>query len=104
MPPRDWLRYARLCLALRHAGLKYPNDKPLGHARAVFRAAGLTLVQDDERGFACRIADEDVADRLLASLYLPKVATERMDAARSVVRRWSGTDVTTPIRRLVAVA
>ena len=104
MPPGDWLRYARLCAALRHAGLSYPNERPLADARTVFAAAGLALAEDEERGFACRIADADVADQLLASLYLPAVDADRMEAGRRVVRRWIGRDVTTPIRRLVAVA
>lgn len=104
MPPRDWLRYARLCVALRHPGLSYPNDHALAHARTAFRSAGLTLVQDDERPFKTRIASQDVADRFLASLYLPDVAPARMDAGRGVTRRWVGTRLTTPIRRLVAVA
>lgn len=104
MPPRDWLRYARLCLALRHRGLSYRNDRPLASAAAAFTAAGLTLSQDDERAFACRISDVGIADQLLASLYLPDVSPARLEAGRKVVRRWTGTDLTTPIRRLVAVA
>lgn len=104
MPPRDWLRYARLCIALRHPGLSYPNDRALADAPTAFRSAGLTLLHDDQRAFACGVADEEVADQLLASLYLPDVAPARMEAGRTVVRRWTGTDVTTPIRRLVAVA
>lgn len=104
MPARDWLRYARLCLALRHAGLSYPNDRALADAPAAFLSAGLTLVEDDQRRFACRIAEPRVADQLLASLYLPDVAPDRMAAGRTVVRRWTGTELATPIRRLVAVA
>lgn len=102
MPPLDWLRYARLCLALRHPGLSYPNDGALSQAEGVFREAGLSLIKDEERRFACHVADDDVADQLLASLYLPDVAEDRLSAGRRVVRRWTGTTVTTPIRRLVA--
>jgi len=102
MPPADWLRYARLFLALRQAGLSYPNDASLAHPEAVFQAAGLRLTEDDRRAFVCHIAHEHVADRLLASMYLPGVAAERMTAGRKVVRRWTDRSVTTPIRRLVA--
>jgi len=103
MPRGDWLRYAWLCVALRHPGLSYPNDRPLADAQVPFQSAGLTLIEDQERAFACRIGDSDVAEQLLASLYLPDVADERMAAGRRVMRRWIGTDLTTPIRRLVAV-
>lgn len=89
---------------MRHPGLSYPNDVPLADARGAFAAADLALVQDEERAFACRIAKPDVAHQLLASLYVPDLAPERMEAGRKVVRRWVGSDVTTPIRRLVAVA
>jgi SAM-dependent methyltransferase len=102
MPPGDWLRYARLCLALRHPGLSYPSSRSLADAAAAFESAGLTLQEDDERAFACRIADSDVADQLLASLYLPDVAEDRMRSGRKVVRKWIGTDLTTPMRRFVA--
>lgn len=102
MPPSDWLRYARLCVALRHPGLSYPNDGPLADAATAFQVAGLTLAEDEQRAFACRIADSDVADQLLASLYLPDVADERMEAGRRVVRTWTGTNLATPIRRFIA--
>jgi SAM-dependent methyltransferase len=102
MPYRDWLRYARLCLALRHRGLRYPNDDELAHAPAAFAAAGMTLEQDEARAFRCELADVHVAEQLLASLYLPDVSPERMAAGKRVVHRWVGSTLTTPIRRLVA--
>lgn len=103
MPPGDWLRYARLCVALRHSGLSYPNDRALANAQISFQAAGLTLVKNEDRPFACRIGDAEVADQLLTSLYLPDVAEHRLVAGRAVIRRWIGTDLTVPIRRFVAV-
>ncbi len=102
LPRRDWLRYARLCLALRHPGLSYPNDSLLQDAGAAFRAAGLTLAQDEERAFVCQLESEELADQLLASLYLPDVSLDRLAAGHRVVRRWVGTGITTPIRRFVA--
>lgn len=102
MPAGDWLRYARLCVALRHPGLSYPNDRSLADADTAFRAAGLTLHTDEERAFMCDVPDEDVGDQLLASLYLPDVAPDRFAAGRKVVRRWVGTEIATPIRLLVA--
>lgn len=62
MPQADWLRYARLCLALRHPGLTYPNDKALGDAEGAFAAAGLTLLDDQACAFACDIADDNIAE------------------------------------------
>lgn len=101
---RDWLRYARLCLALRHRGLSYPNDRQLKAAGAAFSAAGLTLASDEKRSFQCDIADEHIAEQLLASLYLPEVLPLRLSAGRRVVTGWVGSSVATPIRRLVAHA
>jgi len=102
LPPWDWLRYARLCLALRHWGLAYPNDQALADARVVYAAAGLTLVSDEGRPCACDLRTGDVADRLLDSLYLPDVDPARMGAGRKVARRWVGTTIAIPIRRMVA--
>ena len=57
MPAVDWLRYARLCLSLRHAGLRYPNDAALQSASERFAAAGLQLDEDERVRFGCDIAD-----------------------------------------------
>lgn len=102
MPRTHWLRYARLCLALRHPRLRYPGDADLRDAAGAFAAAGLRLEQDDARPFNCDIPDARVAEQLLASLYLPDVAPARLQAGRRVVLSWVGTRLTTPIRRLVA--
>lgn len=102
MPARDWLRYARLCIALRHPGLRYPNDAALADPQALFATAGLRLDRDEQRAFACELADTERARRLLASLYLPDVADERMEHGRAVVDRWVGSSITTPVRLLVA--
>lgn len=101
MPRADWLRYARLCLALRHVGLTYPNDRELADPTAAFAAAGMCLQHDESRSFACDVVDRNVAEQLLASLYLPDVAPERMESGRRVVHRWVGSAVSTPIRRLI---
>jgi hypothetical protein len=60
------------------------------------------LAHDEIRAFQCHLRNERTADQLLASLYLPDVAPERLGAGRRVVHRWAGTRLTTPIRRLVA--
>lgn len=102
LPAGDWWRYARLCLALRHAGLRYPNDPALRAPAGLLAAAGLTLESDDVLAFACRIDSPAVADDLLASLYLPQVGPRRLRAGRRVVRSWAGTSITVPVRRLLA--
>lgn len=104
MPVRDWLRYARLCVALRHPGLHYPNDDELAEPHALFTAAGLRLSHDEQRAFVCDLADAHRARQLLASLYLPDVADGHMEHGRAVVDRWVGSTITTPIRLLVASA
>lgn len=104
MPTRDWLRYARLCVALRHPGLRYPNDEALAEAQALYAAASLRLDHDEQRAFVCELADTNRAHQLLASLYLPDVADDRISHGRAVVDRWVGTKITTPIRLLVATA
>ena len=101
MPTGDWLRYARLCVAMRHPGLSYPNDKLLRDARGEFRSAGLSLRQDVAGSFACDLVNTRRAEQLLASLYLPDVRSDRLEAGRKVVRRWAGSSITTPIRLLV---
>lgn len=102
MPRGDWLRYARLCLALRHPGLTYPNDRALADAHGPLARANLTLLDDQARAFVCDVADGDIADDLFGSMYLPTVPARRLAAGRQVVQRWVGSTVATPIRRLVA--
>ena len=102
LPARDWLRYARLCLALRHPGLHYPNDRLLRAPADLLDAHGLDLVVDELDGFACPLQDGTAADALLRSLYLPDVDQRRMLAGQRVVQGWVGTGITVPLRRLVA--
>lgn len=103
LPATDWLRYARLCLDLRHPGLSYPNDAALRAGQIDLSGVDLTLSSDEARAFVCHLTSDQMADRLLASLYLPDVPAERLAAGRRTVRRWVGSRITTPIRRLVAV-
>lgn len=98
----DRLRYARLCLALRHPGLTYPNDDLLAAPEGVFAQAGLTVVADERRSFSNPLPDPASADRLLASLYLPGLDPARLPAGHQVVRGWVGSPIATPIRRLIA--
>lgn len=103
LPIPDWLRYARMCLALRHWGLAYPNDPQLTDAGSALGIAGLSLSSDEARAFDCDLATPATADLLLDSLYLPGVDPGRITAGRRVARRWAGTTIAVPIRRMVAV-
>lgn len=96
MPPRDLLRFARLCVALRQRGLHYPNDATLTDG-----VPGFTTVLDEQRGFVLELDTEDTAQLLLRSLYLPEVGDERMAHGAAVVSRWAGSTMTTPLRLLV---
>ena len=98
----DWVRYARLCVALRHRGLSYPNDGALTVASEAFETAGLRLESDERRLFVCSLKTDVVADQLLASLYLPERDAPRLSRGQQVVRHWVGSSIGSPIRRLVA--
>lgn len=97
MPPRDLLRFARLCVALRQRGLDYPNDAALAEG-----VPGFATLTDERVGFRCEIDSVDTAQLLLRSLYLPEVGLERMAHGAAVVSRWVGSSMTTPLRLLVA--
>ena len=102
LPARDWLRYARLCLALRHPGLsRCGRRRP--RARRTAGAGRPRRARSPARAAAGRWGSSPgVADDLLRSLYLPDVRPERMQAGRRVVRRWVGTSIALPLRRIVA--
>lgn len=99
---RDRLRYGRLLAALRLPRLPFPQDRVLRNPRPLLAPAGLSLVSSERRRFAYPIRRPDDADRWLRSLYLPSLGPRRLHAARQVARRWTGSDVGIPLRRLVA--
>jgi SAM-dependent methyltransferase len=100
----DALRYARLCLALRVRGISYPNDEALADVENQLRAAGLTLVSDESSAFGYPLPSPAAAEQLLDSLYLPDVPPTRLAAGRQVVRRWVGSRIGVPVRRIAARA
>jgi SAM-dependent methyltransferase len=102
LPVVDWLRYARLCLALHLRRFSYPNDAALDTASCAFAAAGLHLESDERQAFACDLSSQVRAQQLLTSLYLPEVEPARLAAGQRVVDRWVGSHVALPLRRLVA--
>ena len=101
LQPGDVVRYAELLAALR-CRLRYPNDGALADAGALLAGAGLRLVVDERRRFACHIADAGTAAMCVTSLYLPDTPPERVERALAVTRRWVGHTVGVPLRLLVA--
>ena len=68
-----------------------------------FERGGFDIVEAQQRAFRYRVDGPDATRLLVDSLYLPAVRRERIDAAVSVTRRWIGTSIGIPLRRLVAV-
>lgn len=97
----DVVRYTRLLLALRLTHFRYPNDEQVARLPENLSAAGLTMMSDSRARFLYPIADRAAADRLVRSLYLPEVPTERLTRASDVVAGWSGSSVGIPLRRVV---
>lgn len=92
---RDRMRYGRLLLALGARRLPFPGPGEIeGH--------GLRVVADERRRFALPIDDEATADRFVRSLYLPGTTSRRTERAGAVARRWVGSELGVPLRRIVA--
>ncbi|MEP6625006.1 MAG: class I SAM-dependent methyltransferase, partial [Acidimicrobiia bacterium] len=101
LPPRDRLRYLRLLAALRRTSLTYPRPDVLGRPARFLTRAGFIVEADKVRTFRYPIVDARAADTLVDSLYLPATAHDRVEAARRVARRWVGSDIGIPLRRVV---
>ena len=99
--PRDRLRYLRLLAALRRSGFSYPRPDVLDRPARFLTRAGFIVVADKVRTFRYPVVDAQAADTLVDSLYLPATAYARVEAARRVARRWVGSDIGIPLRRVV---
>jgi SAM-dependent methyltransferase len=100
---RDRLRYGRLLLALRVRRLPFPDPAVVDRPDRTLSAAGFTVMDDDRRRFARPVHTPQDADLFVRSLYVPGVPAGRTTAAAAVARRWVGTDIGLPLRRVVAV-
>lgn len=98
---RDMSRYARLLVALRLPGLGYPNDQTLSRLPETFSTFGLQVTSEERRRFAVQFDNVEDADRFVRSLYLPDVPVERVERAVAVARRWAGSSIGVPLRRVV---
>jgi SAM-dependent methyltransferase len=97
---RDLARYARLVATLRRARLAYPNDAAMVRFDHLARASGLRVVDDRRRRFSFELATPGDAELFVRSLYLPGAPGVRLDAAGALARRWVGSDIGIPLRRI----
>ena len=98
---RDLLFYARLMWALRRTHLGYPNDVPLVQLTRVLRARGFARASDERVRFGYHFADVTDARRFVDSLYLPAVSAARKEPAYRLARRYVGSEIGVPLRRVV---
>jgi SAM-dependent methyltransferase len=99
---RDRARYARLLAALRLRRLPFPHPGALHDPRRLLTRAGLAVVSDERRRFVYPLAEPDDGLLLVRSLYLPGLTPRRHLSAEAVIRRWIGSSIGMPLRRLVA--
>lgn len=99
---RDRARYARLLAALRRRRLPFRHPRVLDDPAHLLSGAGLTVVSVDERRFVYPLSEPEDALRWVRSLYLPDLGRRRCRAAQRVTRRWIGSSIGIPLRRLVA--
>ena len=90
---------ARL-VALLPAGRPLTERDRLRYAR--LEGSGLRVVTDERRRFRLRIDDEATADLFVRSLYVPGAHPRRVARATAVARRWVGSELGLPLRRVVA--
>jgi SAM-dependent methyltransferase len=99
---RDRARYARLMAALRQKVFTFPNDRALHDVDAALARHGLLIRSDERRRFVLDVVDDAVADAYIRSMYLPGVSPARAAAASRVARRWVGSQLGLPLRRIIA--
>lgn len=99
---RDRIRYVRLLGALRLRRLPFRHHHVLHDPRLLLATAGLGVVSTERRRFAYPLNSPDAAALLIRSLYLPDLDARRLRAAQRVTRRWTGSSIGIPLRRLVA--
>lgn len=100
---RDRVRYARLFIALRVARLGYPNDDALASPVSLLQSHGLNVLSDERRRFRLELSGQEDCDCFVQSFYLPGRSATRARAAVRVARRWQGSHIGIPLRRIVAI-
>lgn len=99
---RDRWRWMRLLSQLGRWRLSYPSERVVG---GTFRRTRVDwrVASDDRWRFSFSIEEARDADLLVESLYLPGTTPERVRRAQRLARRWVGSDVGIPLRRVVLV-
>ena len=96
----DLVRYGLLLAVLGRSALPFPRPDVIRRPTRVLRTAGFEVIGDARCRFAVHLADQRDADRFVDSLYLPDISPRRVEAARSLVRSWVGSDIGLPLRRI----
>lgn len=99
---RDRARYVRLLAALRLRRLPFRHHHVVDDPQTLLATAGLHVVSDERRRFVHRLANPHDAELLVRSLYLPGLGPRRLRAAQRIARRWTGSAIGIPLRRIVA--
>ncbi|MFP3899731.1 MAG: class I SAM-dependent methyltransferase [Acidimicrobiia bacterium] len=99
---RDRARYIRLLAALRLTRLPFRHHPVVDDPASSLAAAGLTAVSADRRRFCYHLDGPEDGVRFVRSLYLPGLGPGRLRTARRLTRRWTGSSIGLPLRRLVA--
>lgn len=71
--------------------------------RRLLTHRGLAVESAERRRFAYPLPDTDDALRWVRLLYLPGSSPRRIRAAQRLTRRWAGSSIGIPLRRVVAV-
>jgi SAM-dependent methyltransferase len=103
--PSEWWRICRLCVAVGHLRLRYPNDRALRRPRRHLASARLRLHADERRRFTFTPTTADDDALVVDSLYLAGLSERRRATGIRIVAGWRarGLGVPIPVRRLVAV-
>jgi ubiquinone/menaquinone biosynthesis C-methylase UbiE len=99
----DRVRYARLAVALRCRPVRFPHPAALRDLHRILEARGYRVASDEQLRFSYPVVDEAAADAIVTSFYLPGIPEPRRTVARGIARRWIGTDLGVPLRRVSAV-
>lgn len=103
MSVADRARYVALLVALGRAAPPFPHAEVSHRLSERLGAAGFTVVDDEAVRFAYPVDSAGDADLLMRSLYLPGVSERRIRLASVMARRWGGSTIGIPLRRVLAV-
>ncbi len=100
---RDRLRYWRLQRSLGIAAF-FPPSPMLNIPEVLLRQFGFGIVSNQCSRFNYEVETEHHARLLIRSLYLPEVDAAHYERAVNLARRWRGSALGIPLRRIVATS